>query len=316
MFDLIIIGGAAVGCSAAVYAARRKLNFKVVTDNIGGEVALSGETNNWPGTQTIDGYELSQAFYKHAQSYGVEFDEGWIVGEIVPTKNYHVVKAKNASGEEKTYETKTVIIGTGIHPKKLGISGEMKLDRKGITSCTVCDGPLFKNKDTVTIGAGNSGLESALMMAGIAKNVYVLTKFANTPETQGGFPKGDKILIDKLKEIKNVKIIYEAKITEIVGETKVEGVKYTDANGKEQALAVQGAMVHIGMIPNSGFATILKKNKQGEIVVDKLCHTNVPGIFAAGDVTDINHKQIVIAAGQGVTAALEAIGYINLWKPT
>ncbi len=314
MYDLIIIGGAAVGCSAAVYAARRKLNFKVVTDNIGGEVALSGETNNWPGIQTIDGFDLAQTFYKHAKSYGVEFDEGWMVSEIIPTKNYHVVKAKNAVGEERTYETKTIIIGTGIHPKKLGITGEDRLDRKGITSCTVCDGPLYKGKDTVTIGAGNAALESGLMMSALAKAVYVITKFPNTLETQGGFPKGDKILIDKLKKLQNVKIIYEAKTTEIFGEMKVEGVKYTDASGKEQTLTLQAVMVHIGMTPNSQFATILNKNNQGEIIVDNRCHTNVPGIFAAGDVTDIPHKQIAIAAGQGVVAALEAIGYVNLWR--
>ncbi len=303
-----------MGCSAAVYAARRKLNFKVVTDNIGGEVALSGETNNWPGIQSIQGYDLAQKFHEHALSYGVEFDEGWMVTEIVPTKNYHLVKAKNAVGEEKTYETKTVIIGTGIHPKKLGIPGEMKLDRKGITSCTVCDGPLFKGKDTVTIGAGNSALESALMMSGIAKQVYVLTKYPNTQEKQDGFPKGDKILIDKLKEMRNVTILYEAMTTEIMGETKVEGIKYKTPDGAEHMLPVQGVMVHIGAIPNSQFATNLERNAAGEIVADKLCHTNVPGIFAAGDVTDVPHKQIAIAAGQGVVAALEAIGYVNLWK--
>lgn len=314
MYDLIIIGGAAVGCTSAIYAARRKLNFKVVTDNIGGEVALSGETNNWPGIKSIQGYDLAQQFYEHAKSYGVEFDEGYLVTDIVPMKNYHIVKAKNAVGEERAYETKTVIVGTGIHPKKLGIPGETKLDRKGITSCTVCDGPLYKGKDTVTIGAGNSALESGLMMAELAKTVYVITKFPNIPETQGGFPKGDKILIDKLKEFKNIQIIYEAKTTEIVGDTKVAGLKYKDASGKEQTITVQGVMVHIGMTPNSQFATILTKNNQGEIIVDNRCHTNVPGIFAAGDVTDIPHKQIAIAAGQGVVAALEAIGYVNLWK--
>ncbi len=314
MFDLIIIGGAAVGCSAAIYAARRKLNFKVITTNIGGEVALSGETNNWPGVQSIDGYDLAQTFYNHAKSYGTEFEEGWFVTEIKPVKNYHVVTAKNDAGEVHTYETKAVIVGTGIHPRRLGVPGEDRLDRKGVTYCTVCDGPLYKGKDTVTIGAGNAALESALMMAGIAKNVFVLTKYPDTPETQGGFPKGDKILIDKLKEIKNVTIIYEATTTEIVGETKTESVKYKDKTGAEKSLAVQGVMVHIGMIPNSQFATNLTRNKVGEIVVNKLCHTNIPGIYAAGDVTDINHKQIVIAAGQGVTAALEAIAYINLWK--
>lgn len=313
MYDLIIIGGSAVGCTAAIYAARRKLNFKVITGNIGGEVALSGETNNWPGILSIDGFDLAQKFYEHAKSYGVEFEEGWFVSEIKPVKKHHVVTAKNAIGEERTYETKTVIIGSGIHPRRLGVPGEDMFDRKGVTYCTVCDGPLYKGKDTVTIGAGNSALESALMMAGIAKQVYVLTKYPNTPEKQFGFPKGDKILIDKLLELKNVTILYEAITTKIVGEKSATGITYTDEKG-EHSLAIQGVMVHIGMIPNSQFATNLTQNKAGEIVVDKLCHTNIPGIFAAGDVTNIDHKQIVIAAGQGSTAALEAIAYINLWK--
>lgn len=313
MLDLVIIGGAAVGCSSAIYAARRGLNFKVVTDNIGGEVALSGVVNNWPGIIDIQGFELAKKFAEHAKSYGVQFDEGWRVTDIQPVKKHYVVTAKNATGKEQTYETKTVIIGSGIHPRHLGIPGEEALLHKGVTYCTVCDGPLYKNKTTVTIGAGNSALESGLMMGTLAKKVYVLTKFANTPENQGGFPKGEKILIDKLKALPNVEIIYGATTTEIVGPTKVTAVTYTDATGKAQSLTADGVMVHIGMTPNSQFAGILTKNKQGEIIADTKCRTNMPGIFAAGDVTDIPYKQIGIAAGQGIVAALSAIEYSNLW---
>lgn len=314
MYDLVIIGGAAVGCSAAIYAKRRELNFRMITQNIGGEVALSGVVNNWPGIIDIQGFELANKFAEHARSYGVTIEEGWYVEDIIPTKNYQVVVAKNGAGQVERIETKAVIIGTGIHPRRLGILGEDKLDHKGVTYCTVCDGPLYRNKTTVTVGAGNSALESALMMAEIAKEVFVLTKFADAPATQSGFPKGDKILIDKLKTYKNVTILCEAMAAEIVGESRVEGIKYKDQSGEEHLIPAQGVMVHIGMIPNSQFAGALEKNKAGEIIVDTKCHTSVPGIFAAGDVTDIPHKQIVIAAGQGVVAALEAIGYINLWK--
>lgn len=313
MYDLIIIGGAAVGCSAAIYAARRGLKFKIVTDNIGGEVALSGVVNNWPGIIDIQGFELAQKFAEHAKSYGVEIDEGWMVTDIKPVKNYYVVTAKNAVGVEQTYETKTVIIGTGIHPRRLKIPGEEALMHKGVTSCTVCDGPLFKNKTTITIGAGNSALESGLMMATIAKKVYVLTKFENTPETQSGFPKGERILIEKLKAEKNVEIVYGAHATEILGDKRVEGLAYTDSTGATQKITTDAVMVHIGMVPNSQFATLLEKNKQGEIITDMRCRTNLPGIFAAGDVTNIPYKQIGIAAGQGIVAALAAIEYSNLW---
>lgn len=315
MLDLVIIGGAAVGCSAAVYAARRKLNFVMITENIGGEVALSGQVGNWPGIIDIQGFELANKFAEHARSYGVNIEEGWTVTSIVPTNNYHVITAAKANGETRTLETKAVIIGTGIHPRRLGVPGEETFDRKGVTYCTVCDGPLFKNKVTATLGGGNSGLESALMMAGIAKQVYLLTKYPNSPEAAGGFPKGEAILVDKLKTLPNVEILYEAITTEITGEQKVSGLKYKTATGEEKSLALDAVMVHIGMIPNSKFVKdVVKLDVQGQVITDTKCRTNVPGIFAAGDVTDIPYKQIGIAAGQGIVAALAAIEYINLWK--
>jgi len=313
MFDLIIIGAAAAGSSAAIYSARRKLNFKIVTDDIGGEVALSGIVNNWPGILEIQGYELAQKFNEHVKSYGVEIDQGFRVEKIISEKNHHTVVAKNASGEEKQYQTKTVIIATGIHPRHLGITGENEFNRKGVTYCTVCDGPLFKNKITTTIGSGNSALESALMMAGIAKKVYLLSKFTNTPENNFGFPKGENILIDKIKTLPNVEIIYGAKTTEIIGEKNVTGVKYTEDDGVEKTIETQGVMIHIGQIPNSQFADV-EKNAMKEIKVDAKCRTNIAGIFAAGDVTDVAYKQIGISTGQGITAALAAIEYINRWS--
>ena len=176
MLDLIIIGASAAGTTAAIYSARRRLNFKVIAKDLGGEVALSGVVENWPGIQTIQGFELSKKFNDHVKSYGADIEEGWSVTGITSENKYHIVTAENALGEKRTYETKTVIIGSGIHPRKLGVPGESELFHKGVTSCTVCDGPLFKNKTTVTIGSGNSALESALMMAGIAKQVYVLSK--------------------------------------------------------------------------------------------------------------------------------------------
>lgn len=313
MLDLVIIGGAAVGCSSAIYAVRRKLNFRLITENIGGEVALSGQVNNWPGIIEIEGYDLAQKFAEHVKSYGVNIEEGWKVTSIKPVQNYHIVTAEKLNGEKLEMETKSVIIGTGIHPRRLGVPGEDTFDRKGITYCTVCDGPLYKNKVTATIGAGNSALESALMMAGIAKQVYVLSKY---PESvAGGFPKGDAILVDKLKQCPNVTFIYEAHTTAITGDKKVGGLHYTDKAGATQELTLDAVMVHIGMIPNSSFVKgVVETDAQGQIVTDTKCRTNIPGIFAAGDVTNVAYKQIGIAAGQGIVAALAAIEYINFWK--
>ncbi len=313
MYDLIIIGAGAAGCSAAIYAKRRELNFRIISQNVGGEVALSGQVGNWPGIIDIQGFVLANNFAEHVRSYGVTIEEGWLVDDIVPTENYHMVIAKNPSGATEKIETKAVIIATGIHPRRLSVPGEEELDHHGVTYCTVCDGPLYRNKKTVTIGAGNSALESALMMAEIAKPAYLLTKFPNMPETQGGFPKGDKILIDKVKGHSNIQIIYEAKTTEILGDKNVEAIRYQTTDGQIHDLTVDGVMVHIGMIPNSQFATHIKCTPAGEIITDTKCHTNVSGIFAAGDITNIPHKQIVVASGQGVVAALEAIQYINRW---
>jgi alkyl hydroperoxide reductase subunit F len=314
MYDLIIVGAAAAGSSAAIYAARRNLNFKIVTLDTGGEVALSGEVANWPGIINIQGFELAQKFTEHVRSYGVQIDEGLKVKKIIPVKNYYKIIAADGNDKEQEYETKTVLIATGIHPCHLDVPGEKELYLKGVTYCTVCDGPLFKNKTTVTIGSGNSALESALMMAGIAKKVYVLSKFANTPEKNYGFPKGENILIDKLKTLANVEIIYEAKTTTIIGDNKVTAVKYKDSSGEEKEIDANGVMVHIGQIPNSQFVEGVNKNKIGEIIVDEKCRTNLPGIFAAGDVTSVAYKQIGIAAGQGIVAALAAIEYINRWE--
>lgn len=314
MYDLIIIGGSAAGSSAAIYAARRKLNFKIVAMDTGGEVALSGEVANWPGILSIQGFELAQKFTEHVKSYGVEIDEGWKVEKITPVKKHYLLTAANGAGETKEIETKSVIIATGIHPRRLNVPGEKELDRKGITYCTVCDGPLFKNKTTVTIGSGNSALESVLMMATFAKKVYLLSKFPNTPEQNGGFPKGENILIEKAKSTPNIEIIYEANTTAVLGTERVAGVKYKEKNGEEKELAVEGVMVHVGTIPNSQFVEKVKKNKIGEIMIDEKCRTSLRGIFAAGDVTDVAYKQIGIAAGQGIIAALATIEYINMWK--
>lgn len=315
LLDLIIIGAAAAGCAAAVYAARRNLNFAIVAKDIGGEVALSGEVENWPGIIHTTGFQLAQDFHKHAMSYNTPIHEGWWVTGIHKEKNLLTVHAKNDNNEERMYTAKTVIIASGIHPRLLGIPGEVALKGKGVTYCTVCDGPLYRKKITATIGAGNSALESALMMSDLAEKVYLLTKFPNDPKVKGGFPKGEDILIKKIKARENVEIIYNAMTDEILGETMVTGLRYTDTTTEEKKdIVANGVMVHVGMTPNSSFVTNAEKNLAGEVKINMLCQTSVPGLFAAGDVTDIPFKQISIAAGQGATAALSAIDYLNHWE--
>lgn len=305
MLDLVIIGGSIAGTTAAVYAARRKLNFKMVTGDIGGEVALSGEVENWPTINHTTGFELAQKLGEQLKYNEVIPDEGFFVSEIVPVGKTWIVKAKSLSGEERTYETISIIIASGVKPKHLGVPGEETFMHKGVTYCTVCDGPLFKNKITTTIGGGNSALESALMMATIAKQVYVINKNDKF--------KGEQILIDKLEKVPNVEIIYNAKTNVIEGDAVVSGVSMTLADGSVRTVPSQGVMIHIGNNPNSVFAPV-EKDKFGQILVDAMCRTNVPGIYAAGDVTNTPYKQIVVAAGMGCTAALAAIEYINRFE--
>ena len=214
-FDLVIIGASAAGLSASIYAARRNLRFCIITKDIGGEVIRSGEVENWPGIIHTTGIELSQMFERHVASYGVDIKNGLAVTTITKDGSHYKIEAVNGSGEIQSFFTKTVLIASGIHPRTLGIPGEEELRGRGVTYCTVCDGPLFKNKVTATVGAGNAALESALMMSGIAKEVHILTKFANTPETKGGFPKGEDILIKKLKALPNVTIHYFTKTLSI-----------------------------------------------------------------------------------------------------
>ena len=170
LLDLVIIGASAAGLSASIYAARRNLNFIIVSMDIGGEVSRSGEVENWLGIEHTNGVELAAQFQKHAESYGVAIHNGHEVTKITQEGNIHIVHAKYGP-EEKQYHTKAVIIASGIHPRHLTIPGEQTLQNKGVTYCTVCDGPLYKGKTTATIGAGNAAVESALMMAGIASKV-------------------------------------------------------------------------------------------------------------------------------------------------
>jgi len=315
MLDLVIIGGSAAGLSAAIYAGRNNLNFVIVSKDIGGEVSVSGKIGNWPGTITTTGFELAKNFHDHVKSISIKIDEGFEVTEIRQEKNHHIVIAKSLSGEEKTYETKSVIVASGIHPRRLPVPGADKFYGQGVTYCTTCDGPLYRGKITATVGAGNSALESVLMMSKIAQKVYLLTRYPNDEEHNHGFPKGERILIEKVNALPNAEIIYNADTKEVVGEQTVTGLKYQDIKTNElKEVAVNGIMVHIGMMPNSDFINSVNKDKMGQIEVDLKCSTNIPGIFAAGDVTNVPFKQIVIAAGHGVTAALAAIEYLNRWR--
>ena len=308
MYDLLIIGGSAAGASAAIYAARAKLNFKVITKDLGGEVANSGEIGNYPGFNVTNGVELSEKFAEQMRFNQIDIETGVYIERIVRNGKTFVVTTKDDSEQSKTYEAKAIILATGARPRHLGVPGEQEYYQKGLSYCTTCDGPLYRQKIVTTIGGGNSALESILMMSNLASRVYSINI---NPEFTG-----EKVYIEKVKNLPNVVLIPNAQTTTIVGNAAVSGVEYFEkASGDKKVIETQGVFIHIGIIPNSDMAKDLGvTNKFGFIEVDTHMQTAVPGFFAAGDVVNVPYQQIAIATGQGTTALLSAQAYLNKWQ--
>jgi alkyl hydroperoxide reductase subunit F len=299
MKDLTIIGGGPAGLTAAIYACRQNINFQIIADNVGGQAALSARIENYIGFQLVSGIELINKFQEHAAKFGVDIREG--------------VKVENIQEEEDGYRIHTsdgeccsaraLIIATGAKPRALNVEGEKRLTNRGLSYCAICDGPLFRGKDVAIIGGGNSALDAARQLSEMAKQVYILT---NEDELRG-----EKILREKVMSMPNVKVVASASIKEVLGDTMVEGI-IADVDGEENKFDVQGVFVEIGWVPAADFINIVDKNEKGEIIVDLSNRTSRKGIFAAGDVTNVSKKQIIIAAGDGAKAALNAIDYISI----
>jgi thioredoxin-disulfide reductase len=304
IYDSIIIGASAAGISSAIYLKRRGINFLILAKDIGGEMALSGIVDNYPGIPKTTGLELTKKFKEHLESYGIEVINEEVI-KLDKNNDIFVI----STNKNNTYYSKTVIIATGSKPKKLNIPGEEEFYHKGVSYCSVCDMPLFKDKVVAIVGGGNSALEAGLMAADICKYAYIINKNPSF--------KGDKALIEQLERKENIKIIYNALTQEIYGDKFVKGIKYLDIiSNTIQDINVDGVFIHIGMKPNSEFIpdSWNVKNTYGEIIINKLCETNVTGLFAGGDVTDIPFKQIGIAVGHGIICALSTVNYLNKLK--
>jgi len=296
MFDLIIIGAGPAGITAGIYVARRGIDFLVITKDIGGQAAWSSEIENYTGYQFISGPELAKKFEEHIRKYNIALKEN---EEVIELKKIDgTVSLKTDKG---LYEARTVIIASGKKSRELNVPGEKEFKNKGLTYCATCDGPLFSGKDVAVIGAGNSALDAALQLINIAKQVYLI----NIASDLGG----DAIMRKKVEESKAITILNNTQVTVILGDKMVNGIKIK-REGKEEVLSVQGVFVEIGLIPNSGFTKEVEKNQRGEIKVNCRNETSISGIFAAGDVTDVPEKQIIIAAGEGSKAALSVFRYL------
>jgi alkyl hydroperoxide reductase subunit F len=300
VYDLIIIGGGPAGLTAAVYAARKKLNTLLLSKDIGGQVNWTLGVENYMGYQFIEGTELVRKFEEQVKQFPIEVKVGRPVTKLSSRNSGFEVVVDDG----KTYQAKAVIIASGKHPRPLNVPGEEKLKGKGVTYCAICDGPLFSGMKVAVVGGGNSALEAADDMIKIAEQVYLVSLTQLT---------GDQVLVDKVKQAKNLTVFLEYEVMEILGDKFVDGMRIRDLKSKvEKKLDVAGIFIEIGLIPNSDFARdIAPLNRLGEIEVDCSSETGVMGLFAAGDVTNVPEKQIVVAAGEGAKAALQAHRYLQ-----
>jgi alkyl hydroperoxide reductase subunit F len=300
MYDLMIIGSGPAGMTAAVYAARKRLNTLLLSKDQGGQVNWTLGIENYMGYQFIEGPELIHKFEEQVKQFPLEARIGEVVSNL--SRIDGGFEAKTDRGE--TYQAKAAIIATGKRPRPLNVAGEEEFRGRGVTYCAICDGPLFSGMKVAVIGGGNSALEAVDDMVKIADHVYLVSL---TPLT------GDRILIDKIQAASNLTMFLEHEVVAITGDKFVEEVKIRSLKAKqERELQVAGVLIEIGLIPNSDIVKgVAALNRLGEIEVNCNNETNVPGLFAAGDVTDVPEKQIVVAAGEGAKAALQAHRYLQ-----
>jgi len=303
-YDVLIIGGGPAGAAAAVYAARKGIRTGVAAERFGGQVNDTLGIENYISVSVTDGPKFVAALEGHVKDYEVDIHNLQRAEMLTPAAEPGgLVEVRLANGA--TLKGKTVILTTGARWRNVGVPGEAEYKNKGVAYCPHCDGPLFKGKPVAVIGGGNSGVEAAIDLAGLVKHVTLL-EF-------GEQLRADAVLVTKLKSLPNVSVITQAQTTEFTGrDGKLDGLNYTDrATGQARRVEVEGCFVQIGLVPNTEWLRgTVELSRHGEIIVDAKGATSVPGVFAAGDVTTVPFKQIVIAAGDGAKAALGAFDYL------
>ena len=304
VYDLIIIGGGPAGIAAAVYAARKKLKTAIVADMLGGQSLVSASVENWIGTPKISGFDLAESFKAHLKAQdGLDIKEGEKVKEIEALESGFRVMTEKGSN----YETRAVLLATGSARRHLNVPGERELEGRGVAYCSICDAPLFKDKDVAVVGGGNSGLEAVVDLLPYARHTTLIHSrgaLKGDPQTQ------EHALADKGK----VSVVLNAETLAILGDQWVTGIRYREkSSGAEKELSLQGVFVEIGLDPNSALVKdLVDVNERGEVVVDPRTQaTSRPGIWAAGDVTDGKYRQNNISAGDAVKAVLNIYDH---WK--
>lgn len=303
IFDTVIIGAGPAGLAAAIYTVRKNLKVLVLTQTVGGQAALSGDIENYPGFTVITGEELAQKFRTELVNFennGLWFKEGIKVVDLSGADPKFRVQTSDGS----EYFGKTVIIASGRVPRMLGVSGEKQLFGKGVATCATCDAPFYKDKEVVIVGGGNSALDAAFSLEKLARLVTIV----NITESL----RGDEILLKNVTSSSKVKILNNHEVLEILGDKAVGGVRIKDkTSGQEEVLPVSGVFIEIGWTPSASFDKLTDKNDSGEIEVDDYGATSVPGIYACGDVNSLWGEQIVIAAGEGAKTGLRVAEHIS-----
>jgi alkyl hydroperoxide reductase subunit F len=299
IYDVLIIGGGPAGMTAAVYCMRKGVDTAIVIKSIGGQVAETSSVENYLGYKYINGVELVDKFKEQVFQFSVGYEEGQGVAAL---EDGDIKKVTLEDG--RVVQSRTLIIASGKSWKKLGVPGEQRLTGRGVAYCTICDAPLFAGKKVIVVGGGNSGVEAAIDLASVASEVVIVQLLDELT--------ADKILLDKLMSFSNVSMIFSSRVTDIIGEDKVREVTVQNVDsGAVTQVSTDGIFIEIGLDPNSAFARgVVEMNSSSEILVDSRCATNIEGIFAAGDVTSVPFKQIIIAGGEGAKAALSACEYI------
>ncbi|MFC5431425.1 alkyl hydroperoxide reductase subunit F [Paraburkholderia denitrificans] len=301
IFDMLIVGGGPAGAAAAIYAARKGIRTGVLAERFGGQVLDTMAIENFVSVPETEGPKFAAALEQHVRAYDVDIMNLQRAEALVPGDK--AIEIRTASGA--TLRAKSVVLATGARWRNVNVPGEQEYRNKGVAYCPHCDGPLFKGKRVAVIGGGNSGVEAAIDLAGIVSHVTLLEFGAQL--------RADEVLQRKLRSLPNVTVHVSAQTTEIIGDgQKVTGLAYLDrATEVKHDLELEGVFVQIGLVPNTEWLKgTVALSKHGEIEIDAKGQTSVPGVFAAGDVTTVPFKQIVIAVGEGAKASLGAFEYL------
>ncbi|MHB8052954.1 MAG: FAD-dependent oxidoreductase [Methanoregula sp.] len=300
--DVVIIGAGPAGLTAGVYCARKMLKTVIISENIGGQALESWAIENYMGYRMVTGEELMKKFEEQVRTLNIRFELDRVTS-ITREDNLFMVKTIS----DIQVKAKALILTQGNRPKKLGVANEEQYLGRGLSICATCDGPLYRGKKVAVVGGGNAALQTAVEMSNLTASVDLIVRSAI---------RADPVYVDKLKTKKNITVHLNAQVTGIEGNKFISAVTIKDETGKEQKLVLDGVFIEIGWLPNTDMVTdLVELNGKKEIVVDCNCRTSVPGIFAAGDVTSVKSKQIIIAAGDGAKAALAAFDFLMTeWK--